>query len=343
LIGGPVKAEESDFGQAGISALSLLATSNGFAILSMLEEGPRSLTDLRALLGFPPPTTIRGHVRSLVAEGVVEKRRHPGFPGSVDYRLTAAGSDLMATSERVNAWLAECPLGPIALGDRAAKRAIRALSDGWWTGIVHALASRPLCLTELDGLLAGLSYPALERRLSSMRRLGLLAPVPREQGRARFEIGDWLRAAVAPLIEAILWEHRWLHDRAPIARRDVEAVLLLILPALRLGNEASGACRLSVRTGEEDPAPGAGLVAVVREGSVAVVEIRDEDGADAWASGSSSAWLTAVTESEPANLARGGKTGLVNELVAGLHQELFGGIARDAGGETSPLESVLTH
>lgn len=343
MIGGPVEAEESDFGQAGIRALSLLASPNGFAILSMLEEGPRALTDLRARLGFPPPTTIRGHVRSLVAEGVVEKRRHPGFPGAVDYRLTAAGSDLMATSERVNAWLADCPLGPIALGDRAAKRAIRALSDGWGTGIVHVLASRPLCLTELDGLLAGLSYPALERRLSTMRRLGLLAPIPRERGRARFEVGDWLRAAAAPLVDATLWERRWLHDRTAIARRDVEAVLLLTLPLLRLGSEASGACRLAVQTGEGDRAAGASLVAVVREGSVAVVAGREEDGADAWAAGKSSAWLTAFVESEPAKLALGGRTSLVDELVVGLHQELFGGIDEDAGGEISPLESVLTH
>ena len=57
------------------------------------------------------------------------------------------------------------PEGPLALGSSTAKSAIKALVEGWGTNMIRALAARPLSLTELNGLISGLSYPSLERRL----------------------------------------------------------------------------------------------------------------------------------------------------------------------------------
>jgi DNA-binding HxlR family transcriptional regulator len=152
---------------------------------------------------------MRTYLRSLVKAGVVEKRRWGGFPGTVDYRLTPAGRDLLGVAEAFAAWLSTSPQGPRDLGTAAAKRATKALIDGWATGMVWALASRPRSLTELDNAIAQFSYPALERRLSSMRRFGLVRPLPSDGRSTPFELSDWLRIATAPLDAAARWERKW--------------------------------------------------------------------------------------------------------------------------------------
>jgi hypothetical protein len=47
--------------------------------------------------------------------------------------------------------------------------------------------------------------------------------------------------------------------------------------------------------------------------------------ADAWALGSSAAWLDAVIERDTGRLEVGGNCGLAGALLDGLHQTLFGG------------------
>ncbi len=153
---------------------------------------------------------MRGHLRSLAAVGVVAKRRHAGFPGTVDYRLTAAGQDLLEVVETLTAWLATSPQGPTALGTTAAKRAIRALIEGRTSGMTQVLASQPCSLTELDEAVLDLSYPALERRLGSMHRLGLVEAVSANGRGVRFAISDWQRLATVPLDAGARWERRWL-------------------------------------------------------------------------------------------------------------------------------------
>jgi DNA-binding HxlR family transcriptional regulator len=140
----------------------------------------------------------------------VEKRRHGGFPGAVDYRLTAAGGDLLAVTELHAEWLALAPGGGKALGTVAARQATRSLIEGLSSGLVAALADRPRSLTELDGVIAGLTYPALERRLTSMRRAGLVLAVPGPERRTPFGLSDWLRMASIPLGAASRWERSWL-------------------------------------------------------------------------------------------------------------------------------------
>ena len=70
------------------------------------------------------------------------------------------------------------PDGPISLESGAAKGAVKALVDGWGSTMMGALAARPLSLTELESLISGLRYPALERWLSSMRIAGLVEAEP---------------------------------------------------------------------------------------------------------------------------------------------------------------------
>jgi DNA-binding HxlR family transcriptional regulator len=203
-------AEEGVERPAGGRALLLLAVPFHVRLLTFLVTGPHSLTELRAAIGSPPDTTIRDHMGALAAAGAVEKRRRGGFPGSVDYRLTAAGHDLIGVAETFSEWLAQAPDGRKQLGTVFAKRVTRALVEGWGTGLVRALAVRPTSLTELSEAIPRLSYPAVERRFTSMRRLGLLKVVPSGGRATPCTLSDWLRTATIPLESASRWERRWL-------------------------------------------------------------------------------------------------------------------------------------
>jgi DNA-binding HxlR family transcriptional regulator len=151
---------------------------------------------------------MRGYLRSLTEAGVIERRGRGGCAGGAGYELTPSGCALLQVAEVLAAWLAESPQGPIELGTDEAKNAIKAFADGWSAGVVDALASRSLSLTELDRVIATLSYPALERRLMAMRLFGLVETVDGEGRSTPYAISDWLRGAIASLAAAARWERR---------------------------------------------------------------------------------------------------------------------------------------
>jgi DNA-binding HxlR family transcriptional regulator len=299
------------------SPLPLFATSFATPLLSELGAGPRSLAELRPALGSPPVTTARGYLRSLAAVGAVEKRRHGGFPGSFDYRLTAAGHDLVGVAEMLSAWLAASPSGRLPPGSAAARGAIRALCEAWRSGIVRALAAAPLSLAELDIAVADLSYPALKRRLATMRRLELVRVEPGSQERRPLAVDDWLRLAAPPLLAAARWERRWSPRPTSLTGRDVEAWLLLTLPPLRLPERVSGACRVTVRMADGALA---GATAEVLEG--AVVSCTPELAGEPTASvdGSLDAWISAILGRDPGGLELAGASPLAVGLIDGVRR-----------------------
>lgn len=311
--------------RAGSNALSLLSVPLNVYVLRALEEEPTSLMDLRRTVGSPPQTTLRGHLQALAVLGIVERRRRHAFPGTVGFELLTPGHDLLAVAGVVQAWLAETPDGPLSLGSTAAKSAVKALVEGWSSGLVRALAARPLSLTELNKLISGISYPSLERRLAAMRMAGQIEPCP---GRARgtpYMANKVLRRAIAPLAAAARWERQHASSQsAPIGRMDIEAAFLLTVPHLRLPSDLSGACRLAVETrnGEGEQVP-AGVLVGVKEGRVVSCVARLRGDADAWVSGSAAAWLRAVMEQETERLEVGGDAGLAMGLLDALHGDLF--------------------
>ncbi len=206
--------------------LRLLAQPATRSLLDELAVEPRELKDLRQVLGSPPETTVRGYVRPLVVAGAIEQRRHGGFPGGYDYRLTPAGRDLAAVGQRVAAWLDAAPRETAPLGSEAGKRAIRALVNAWEAGIVRALtASRPT-VTQLAIAIPEISYPALERRVTAMRRIGMVDTS--DGGREGFPLlaSDWLRASAVPLTAAVRWELEWQGCSVLGTVREIEAALL---------------------------------------------------------------------------------------------------------------------
>src|SRR4051794_30788313 len=129
------KGEEAT--RAGAQAMSLVSSPLNAQILQALEHGPVSLSDLRQGVGLPPPTTLRMHLRVLNELGVLERRRKTAFPNPVEYELAKAGTDLLPVLGALEDWLRQSPQGEIRLGSSAAKSSVKAVVEGWSSGIAR--------------------------------------------------------------------------------------------------------------------------------------------------------------------------------------------------------------
>jgi DNA-binding HxlR family transcriptional regulator len=321
-----VKVEEKGKRRAGSRTLTLLASPLNGSVLQALAAEPKRLVDLRRDTDFPPDTTLRLYLRGLTRTEVVTKRKEDAFPGTLRYELGPAGRDLLSLADVLRDWLAAAPGDPLALGSRAAKHAIKALTDGWDTSMLRALAARPFSLTELGMLISGLPYPSLERRFSAMRSLGQVEAQPRrENGNGTpYGVTGWLRRGVAPIAAAARWEHIHLPCEAvPLSRRDAEAIFLLAIPLIRcLPDELSGSCRLAVETTAEGDQL-SGVTTAIEAGRIVSCTSRLEGNPDASARAPIADWFAAVIECDPDRLELGGDSDLARSLLSGLHQVLF--------------------
>lgn len=310
--------------RSGAQTLLLLAAPLNISILKRLAEGPETQTALRRLSASPAQSTLRMQLKRLADAGAIEKRRQVAFPSVVEHELTLAGRDLLRVADVVSRWLADAPEGPLSLGSNAAKAAIKALSEGWTTTVVRALAGRPLSLTELDGLIGSLSYPALERRLRAMRLAGQIQ-VQSSNGHGNpYSATRWLRQGVAPLAAATRWERRHRPQSTnPIGRLDIEAAFLLALPIVCAGEDLTGTCRMAAEISSGGERRLAGVIASVRDGAVASCSTKLNGSPEAWALGSPNSWLDAVIDGDSAALEMGGNYGLAQGLLDALHRALF--------------------
>lgn len=315
--------------RTGAYALSLLAAPINVQAITALDQGPKSLVDLRRAAGSPPPTTFRGHLKALTELGALERGQGEDGGGGVIYELRDSGRELLSVAETLNAWLAEAPDGPIELGSAAAKSAVKAAAEGWSTGIMRALASKPLTLTELDRLIADVTYPSLERRLEAMRLAGQIEAVPSKGRGTPYTVTEWLRKAIAPLIAGVHWErtHR-TEQTAPVTRVDVEAAFMIAIPMLDLPADVSGRSRLAVQLNGNEAAKQrlAGVMVEVERGRIGNCTSRLEGEPAASGIGTATAWIRAVTDPDPARLDIDGDRRLASALVDGLHEVLFGGL-----------------
>jgi DNA-binding HxlR family transcriptional regulator len=233
--------------RTGGQALGLLAAPLNVEILKALQEGPRNLLDLRQAVGSPPQSTMRVYTRTLADIGLLERRRRNEFPATAEYSSTPAGHALLDVAAVLEEWLQAAPDEPLTIGSVAAKSATKALIGGWSANIVRAVAARSLTLTELNVLIPKISYPSLERRLGAMRLAGLVEAKIGDGRGVPYQATDWLRRAVLPLTAAVAWEQRFLQEpEAKVGAIDAEAAFLLAVPLIKLGQETSGRCRLSV-------------------------------------------------------------------------------------------------
>lgn len=308
--------------RTGAEALSMLAVPLNVNVLRTLEEGPgpTPLSDLRRSVGHPPVTTMRSYLRRLVDLDLVQRHREDDFPGSVSYLITPQGKRLLAVGDVLQAWLRGAPEGEVEIGSTASKSAVKALVDGWSTGLVRALAARPLGLTELNRIIPQVSYPTLERRLTAMRQVGLVEPDPRANGRvSRCQATPWLRQAVAPLTAAVGWEFVCLPNQMPAPGRiDAEAALLLAVPRLRLPPEVDGTCRLAVEFRRGSELDFAGVTIQISGGRVKSCVSRIDGTPDASATGGVLDWLRWMRDDTAHRIEIGGDPSLANAVADGL-------------------------
>lgn len=313
--------------RAGARPLVLLATTLNYLIVKALAGGPLRLAELRRETGLPAQTTLRGHLSSLGALGVVARRPAREAPYAVASELTVLGRELLLVATTLENWLQRAPDGPISLESGSARGVVKAFVDGWASTILATLARQPMSLTELDGVIAGLSYPALERRLSSMRMAGLVEVAPGNGSGTPHRVTDWARQGVVPL--AVAGHCEQVHMRrqaAPLTRVDIEAGFMLSLPLVGLPPEADGRCYLTV---EGDSAGGrdrSGVEVTIERGHVIACDSELAAGAGQYATGSPATWFSAVRDRRSELLDYAGGQ-LPQLLVRGLHEALLAPIA----------------
>jgi DNA-binding HxlR family transcriptional regulator len=215
----------------------------------------------------------------------------------------------------------------MALGSPAAKSAVKALVDGWDAAVVRALAARSCTLTELARVIPQISYPALERRLTAMRRVGQVEA--RRSGNERgtpYGATTWLREAVAPLIAAAAWERRHAPSRtSPIGKLEVEAAFLLALPLLEMPAALSGSCRMAVELRDGTDLHYAGTTVAIEGGRMASAVARLGGEVDAWVSGTARGWFRWVNGGNDEEVEMGGDGDLATALADALREALVPG------------------
>jgi DNA-binding HxlR family transcriptional regulator len=319
--GGAVGPERTP--RAGERLLTLLATPLNLSILQALSERPMRLTELRRVAGLPAQTTLRGHLGMLDEIGALRRRSTAQAPHAVEHELTPMGDELLGVASMLEAWLSHAPQGPVPLESRAARGIVKALVDGWSSKLMRGLAARPTSLTELDREISEVSYPALERRLSSMRIASLIEPHPGAGAGTPYAVTEWARRGIVPLALAGRCEHAHMPDRAaPVTQVDVEAAFMLAIPLVGLGGEESGTCRLEVRAGAGETGEDAGVEVAVRDGAVTSCEPGIRAKLGTFAAGSPGDWFGVILEGEVGLLRFGGDRRLAEALVVGLRTAL---------------------
>jgi len=304
-------------------ALSLFASPLNPLILRALAEERMRFADLREAVGGPAQTTLRGYLTHLIEIGVVVKVERRTMPLTVSHELTEEGRALLFVIDVLDEWLAQAPRGEIKLGTEPAKAAIKALAEGWDAAILRALAAEPFSLTELDNLIHDVSYPALERRLATMRVTGQIEAVPGEGNATPYTVTDWGRKGIAPLAAAGRWERLYAPDKTdPVTWLEVEAAFLMAIPLLELPDDAGGECVLAVDTKERERRI-AGVRVTIEGGRVVSCDPNLQTEPPTFALGGAAAWLEAVFSCQVDRLHTNGDRQLVDTLITAIHVALF--------------------
>jgi len=209
--------------RAGSTILTLLVRPAAGPVVRVLAKRPLRLGELVAELEGPSAGTLRARLDDLLALGAIVKKGG-GMPYAVWNELSAVGRDLLGVVESVDDWLAQAPQGPIALGSVAAKRAVKALADGWDSAMLISLAAGPRSLVALEGEIEGLNYPALERRFVALRAAGIVEPAPSAVGNP-VAISRWGREGTGPLLAAARFERDHMAEQTtPLTTADEETL-----------------------------------------------------------------------------------------------------------------------
>ena len=311
--------------RAGGYTLTLLATPRVIPLLTSLAEGVKGRLDLRRDSGFPAQSTLRTQLARLESLGAIAGRRGDAFPGALEYRITDSGRELLDVAQMLIGWLALKPAGPLEPNSDEARAAVKGLVDGWLARMLTPLADAPHSLTELDKRLSTASYPALERRLETLRLTELVEERVRKRGGTPYAPSDWLRRGVGPLALAARWEHQTHpQDAEPLSRQELESALRISSPLLALSPETSGECQLVLRQPVKR-GKGKRILGLleIERGKASIGAVYSRRKPKAWASGTADDWFIAMIAGTPERLRLSGDTAPLLEVLTGARRELF--------------------
>jgi DNA-binding HxlR family transcriptional regulator len=309
--------------RSGERTLALLSTPLNLIVLRALAERPMRLAELRQATGLPAQTTLRGHLSGLEEIGALAKRATQRMPYAIENELTPMGEELLGVADSLDTWLQRGPAGSISLESGAAKGIVKAFVDGWGSCVVGTLATRPMSLTELDREITEFSYPALERRLSSMRMAGLVEAQAGRGSGTPYALTEWARRGVRPLAAAARCERVHMRGRAaPVTEADVEGAFLLATPLANLSEDSSGVCQLQVEAAQ-GLARESGVRVEVEHGKVVACESGIAGDSASYAAGTTTRWLAAIKDGAIEELHFGGGKHLAESLVRAMHVTLM--------------------
>jgi DNA-binding HxlR family transcriptional regulator len=311
--------------RSGEHTLGLLSTPLNLHVLRALSDRPMRLAELRQVTGLPAQTTLRGHLGGLEAIGAVAKHPTQQMPYAIENGLTAMGEELLQVADALDIWLKRSPQGSISLDSGAAKGIVKAFVDGWGSTLIRSLATQPMSLTELDREITELSYPALERRLSSMRMAGLVMAQPGTGSGTPYALTDWARRGVRPLAAAAHCERAHMGRRAaPVTEIDIEGAFLLATPLVDLQDSSSGICQLEVEAAS-DLRSQSGVRVKVEQGKVVACECGLDEDRPSYAIGTTKKWFTAIKDGTVDELRFGGSRQFAESFVRAMHATLMRG------------------
>lgn len=92
---------------SGRAAIDVVRGRWKASILHYLRDAPKRFVELQKNLRGITDQTLTIQLRQLEADGVIQRKRHPGLPSFVKYSLTKSGRDLSRIMQQLETWGAD--------------------------------------------------------------------------------------------------------------------------------------------------------------------------------------------------------------------------------------------
>jgi DNA-binding HxlR family transcriptional regulator len=171
-------------------------------------------------------------------------------------------------------------------------RALDLVGDKWSLLIVRDLSAGPRRFVELQRVLPGISTEQLRSRLNRMVADGLLTRQRFREVPPRVEYGLTPRAAeLMPVLGALArWGHEWAWSQPRSGEAIDVGAIFRLTPGLIAPDELRGTIALAIQENESRTC----FTVSGAHGPITVVE-REDPRADAHVSGTTSAWISALS------------------------------------------------
>ncbi|HEU5106391.1 MAG TPA: winged helix-turn-helix transcriptional regulator [Solirubrobacterales bacterium] len=321
-------AEEGDACVAGASTADVLRLLSGGAtgaILMALGEGPLRTKGLTERVPGYAPRTIYRYAGKLAELEVIEREEEPGVPSKVVHALSdPCGTDLYTLVNRfADASLTRLPDGRI---DAHAWASLGLLADLWEAGMVEELSCEARSPTELARGSHDLSYHQVNRRAGLFKTSGLLFETQGKGQRRCYGLTEKTRRKMGLIAGIARWRHHHVigEGEEGITAKEMATVLKVALPLVKLPEHRNKCLRLSVFS-EDDAAGSEGEAIWAEVGGDGVVHSCAEQpaNADGWGRGKVGHWIPILLDGEIDGVLIGDDTGLVTDVVDGLHETLW--------------------